>query len=57
MPEATIEELDKAQDKTKKGIEIAVRLINEMKGMCQGIHIMAIGLEAKVPVLIDAAGL
>lgn len=57
VPETTIEELDKAQDKTKKGIEIAVRLINEMKSMCQGIHIMAIGLEAKVPALIDAAGL
>ncbi len=57
VPETTIEELDKAQDKTKKGIEIAVRLISEMKSMCQGIHIMAIGLEAKVPALIDAAGL
>jgi len=57
VPETTIEELDKAQDKTKKGIEITVRLINEMKSMCQGIHIMAIGLEAKVPALIDAAGL
>ena len=46
-----------APKETKKSIEIAARLINEMKSMCQGAHIMAIGWEEKVPQVLDAAGL
>lgn len=57
VPDELIEEMDKAEDKAKKSIEIAARLIKEMKGMCQGTHIMAIGLEARVPAVLDAAGL
>jgi methylenetetrahydrofolate reductase (NADPH) len=57
VPDSLINEMDKAEDKGKKGIEIAARLIKEMKGMCQGAHIMAIGLEHKVPEIIQAAGL
>jgi len=57
VPDALIEEMDKAEDRTKKGIEIAARLIREMKGMCQGVHIMAIGTEKLVPAILDQAGL
>ena len=57
VPDALIEEMDKAEDKAKKSIEIAARLIKEMQGMCQGAHIMAIGLESRVPAVLDAAGL
>lgn len=57
VPDDLINEIDKAEDKGKKGIEIAARLIKEMKSMCQGAHIMAIGLESRVPAIIDAAGL
>jgi methylenetetrahydrofolate reductase (NADPH) len=57
VPDDLIGELDKAEDKQKKGIEIAARLINETKGMCQGAHIMAIGLEHRVPAILDAAKL
>ena len=57
VPDALIEEMDKAEDRTKKGVEIAGRLIREMKGMCQGVHIMAIGTEKLVPAIVDAAGL
>jgi methylenetetrahydrofolate reductase (NADPH) len=57
VPDALIEEMDKAEDRTKKGVEIAARLIREMKGMCQGVHIMAIGTEKLVPGILDAAGL
>ncbi|UCH50450.1 MAG: methylenetetrahydrofolate reductase [Chloroflexota bacterium] len=57
VPDALIDEMDQAENKLQKGIEIAARLINEMKGMCQGTHIMAIGLESKVPAIIDAAKL
>lgn len=57
VPDALIDEMDKAENKLQKGIEIAARLINEMKDMCQGTHIMAIGLESKVPAILDAASL
>jgi len=57
VPEEIIEELDRATDKPKKSIEIAGRLIRELKGMCQGVHIMAIGWEKRVPAILEAAGL
>lgn len=57
VPEPLIDEMDKAVNKPQKSIEIAARLIQEMKGMCQGVHIMAIGWEKRVPAVLDAAGL
>jgi 5,10-methylenetetrahydrofolate reductase len=57
VPDELIAEMDQAENKLQKGIEIAARLINEMKDMCQGTHIMAIGLESKVPAILDAARL
>jgi 5,10-methylenetetrahydrofolate reductase len=57
VPDALIEEMDKAEDRTKKGVEIAARLIRDMKGMCEGVHIMAIGTEKLVPAIVDQAGL
>ncbi len=57
VPDSLIQEMDQAESKAQKGIEIAARLITEMKGMCQGAHIMAIGLEKRVPAILDAAGL
>ncbi|MEJ2726587.1 MAG: 5,10-methylenetetrahydrofolate reductase, partial [Deltaproteobacteria bacterium] len=42
-----------------KGIEIAGRMIRRIKdeNMCDGVHIMAIGKEEKIPDILDAAGL
>jgi 5,10-methylenetetrahydrofolate reductase len=57
VPDELIAEMDQAENKLQKGIEIAARLITEMKDMCQGTHIMAIGLESKVPAILDAARL
>jgi len=57
VPDNLIKEMDDAENKGKKSIEIAARLIKEMKGLCQGVHIMAIGWEKKVPDTLEAAGL
>lgn len=57
VPDNLIEEMDEAEDRAKKSTEIAARLIKEMKPLCQGVHIMAIGWERKVPEVLDAAGL
>jgi len=57
VPEGLIERMGAAEDKVKTGIEIAAELIRQLKGMCQGVHIMAIGWEKKVPLVLNAAGL
>jgi len=57
VPEDLIEEMDEATDRRQKSIEIAARLIREMKDLCQGVHIMPIGWERLVPAVLDAAGL
>ena len=57
VPDELIDEMEQAENKAQKSIEIAARLTNEMKGMCHGVHIMAIGLEKRVPAIIEAAGL
>ena len=39
------------------GVEIAARVIKECKPYCQGVHIMALGWESKVPALLKEAGI
>jgi 5,10-methylenetetrahydrofolate reductase len=57
VPDNLIKEMQETKDKSAKSIEIAARLIKELKPMCQGIHIMPIGWDKKVPLVLDAAGL
>ncbi|MDP2941384.1 MAG: methylenetetrahydrofolate reductase [Candidatus Omnitrophota bacterium] len=57
VPDNFIKEMEEAKDKAQKSVEIAARLIKELKPMCQGIHIMPIGWDKKVPLVLDAAGL
>ncbi len=57
VPEPMIDEMGKAEDKTVKGLEIAARLINDLKDLCHGVHIMAIGWEKKVPEILQRAKL
>lgn len=57
VPNNLIEEMEKTKDKGAKSIEIAARLVKELEPMCQGIHIMPIGWDKKVPLVLDAAGL
>ena len=57
IPEELIDKMSKTEDKVRTGLEIAANTIRELKGMCQGVHIMAMGWERKVPAMLDAAGL
>lgn len=57
VPEALIQELKGAEDKAQVSINIAVRLIKEMKDLCEGVHIMAMGWESKIPPILDEVGL
>ena len=57
VPDALIEKMTQAEDKSRTGIEMAGELIKNLKGLCHGVHIMAIGSEKKVPMVLEAAGL
>ncbi len=57
VPQAMIDKISKAEDKTKTGIEMCAELIKQLKGTCQGVHIMPIGWEKKVPQILEAAGI
>lgn len=56
VPKYLIDELEKSKDQLEKGIEIAAGQIKELKGFCNGAHIMAIGNEESVVSIIEAAG-
>ena len=60
IPPEIIEELKADKEKTKAGItgvEITARIIKECRDYCQGVHVMALGWEAKVPDLLKLSGL
>jgi len=59
VPESIIEEMEKVEKERKgeKSVEIAARLIRELKGLCPGVHIMPLGWGDKVPQVLEAAGL
>ncbi|WP_333654977.1 methylenetetrahydrofolate reductase [Dissulfurispira sp.] len=61
VPQDLIDEL-KAAGKEKAldtGLNIAARHIRQLKdeNICDGVHIMAIGMEDKVPIIMERAGL
>ncbi|MBS3756196.1 MAG: methylenetetrahydrofolate reductase [Desulfobacterales bacterium] len=61
VPQRLIDEMASAPKggALKKGIEITGRMIAQIKeeGICDGVHIMAIGKEEVVPDIMSAAGL
>lgn len=60
IPDEMIEKLAADKERAKAGItgvEIAAQIIRDCKPYCQGVHIMALGWESKVPALLKQAGL
>ena len=60
VPDELLDELRADKEKTKAGItgvEISARIIRECKPYCQGVHIMAMGWESKVPDILKLAGI
>ncbi|UOO38344.1 methylenetetrahydrofolate reductase [Oscillospiraceae bacterium CM] len=60
VPQELLDELKADKEKTKAGItgvEITSRIINQCKDYCQGVHIMALGWESKVPEILEKSGL
>lgn len=57
VPEEIIREMESAADRSAASINIASRLVKDLKPLCRGVHIMPIGWDQKVPLVLDAAGL
>ena len=60
VPDEMINALAADKERAKAGItgvEIAAKIIKECRPYCQGVHIMALGWEAKVPELLKLAGI
>ncbi len=59
VPDSMITPLKEAskEDRPKKSIELMAEFIKEVKPMCQGLHIMAMGWEKYVPELLDMCDL
>ena len=58
VPQWMIDELAADKEKAKAGItgvELAAKVIKECRPYCQGLHIMALGWEAKIPELLKLA--
>lgn len=55
VPDEIIKEMavTPKEDRRKKAIEIAAKIIREIRPMCQGIHIMPLGWDDTVPGIIE----
>lgn len=57
VPDWIIEKLTRAPYKLKASIEIFTELVNGLRDLCQGVHIIPLGWYEKLPVFLDEAGL
>ena len=57
VPEWAIQKLARATDRQKASIELFADIVNGLKDLCQGVHIITIGGEDKLRHYLDAAKL
>jgi methylenetetrahydrofolate reductase (NADPH) len=57
IPQATIDRLAKAPEPLLEGMKIAAEQVRLAKGICQGVHMMAVKREDLIPQILDLAGI
>ena len=60
VPDAIISELEEAKtaaDRAAVSVDISARIIRELRPLCQGVHLIAAGWEARLPQVLEQAGL
>ena len=57
IPDNVIDELDRAVDTAAMAIEISGRIISELRPLCRGVHVIAVGWESRLPEILAAAGI
>ncbi len=56
IPDAIIQRLDEAPHPLEEGIRIAAEQVQQAQQICQGVHLMAIKTEERIPDILDLAG-
>lgn len=57
VPDPLVDELESAESRVATSVAMAGRIVQNVAPMCQGVHIMAIGWEHRIPAVMEAAGL
>jgi methylenetetrahydrofolate reductase (NADPH) len=57
IPDWIIERLEKATDPLQEGVAIAAEQVRIARGLCQGVHMMAVKREDLIPDILELAGL
>jgi 5,10-methylenetetrahydrofolate reductase len=60
VPQGLIKEMEAAAGTDREvqtGIEIAARVIREVRPLCAGVHLMTMGWEKHIPDILKASGL
>lgn len=57
IPEAIIARLEAAQDPAEEGIVIAAEQVHDYGQIAQGVHLMAVKAEERIPRILDLAGI
>ena len=52
VPQTIIERLEKAADPTEEGVAIAGELVRFARTCCQGVHLMTLGQEKRIPEIL-----
>jgi len=57
VPEALIREMEGAADRAQAAVRIAARTVRDVRPLCSGVHVMAIGWESRIAEVLEAAGI
>ena len=57
VPDSVIKEMESSAHPVEMGVRIAARQVKQLQGICDGVHIMAIGMEEKVLDILNEAGI
>ena len=57
IPDSLIARLDAASDPAAEGIAIAAEQVRQFAGIAQGVHVMAVKAEERIPEVLERAGL
>jgi methylenetetrahydrofolate reductase (NADPH) len=57
VPQDLIAEMAAAPYPQETSVQVASRLIKALRPMCQGIHLIAMGWESRIPQILDDAGI
>jgi 5,10-methylenetetrahydrofolate reductase len=59
VPDGLIEQMHRAADsgtEVDNGVDIAARVIRDVRPLCAGVHVMGLGWEDHIPAILEASG-